>query len=370
MRRRKVGQESEEKEKAKDEQYMTGAMKSKRLILLMAGIGALILWQAMVIMTGHSSLEDQPMKCHRRDKGNLQAMARDLAGFFRAEGITAHPWVLTLVGALRYGANTVEIDGGTHTVDHDIDIRVILQKNQSHIDMVNRLGVYLQAAGHWAIPCPCGITWLGQYNPCIVFLGSSTPLGWMQAVKLFPRVADHWLSNSVGTLPILGDFAKSVGWFFFRMLGTLLAPLWSMVTIVDLHVRTVENQLDPQFHALLWAGQRWEAPVGFERVFRYAFTVYINKMASRMGIRRVHEDMKHFCNFYLPQDGWAEDVLPSDAANNVSEDCGEQLHADGYFSFWELCMGSDSYLEELDQYSESDDMRVAPIRDKCSLANL
>jgi len=318
------------------------------ILLFLGGFVVLRDWQGL---RAFELLADDSPRCSRKESANLQKMAHDMNAFFQEANIMAHPWVLTMVAALRYGANSVEIDGRVHTVDHDIDLRIVRPKGMTADDLVGNVTAYLQQAGHWVRGFPQGIKSVGQGNPALVFFGASTRLGWMQATQMLPRKVAYLIKKSrLGSdkLPIIGGFVEAAGTFLAYPIGSLFAPLWSLVTVVDLHWDYAEsfegNMVDPN-RSLLWAGQNWPFPLEGERVFRSRFVKYVKALGhadSKLG-----EKLTEFCDFYLPKGRWIEDLSESSVGSDVSRQCGATLTSAGYFSFGQVCETSSTKPVEM-----------------------
>jgi len=278
-----------------------------------------------------------------KDSAGFELMAQDMGRFFQSRGVLAHPWVLTLVAALRYGANSVEIDGAVHTVDHDIDLRLVIPNNMTFPALMEDLEDFLWNAGHWVKAFPCGLPKVGQHNPALLFFGTPTAAGWMQATNLMPHVLSLRTAKSAPMLaPVVG--------FMAQILGLILAPIWALVVDVDFHVEWAEPGsaalgADPS-RSVLWAGHRWPFPRFGAEVFRARFTDYVGSLPH--GDQKVKKKLLGFCDFYRPRSppSWREDLSESAAANATAHFCGSALRSEGYFSFWELCSDSSKVPEE------------------------
>lgn len=283
--------------------------------------------------------------CALVDSVALQQIAMDLNMFFRKEGILAHPWVLTMVGAVRYGGNSIIVDGAEHIGDHDIDLRIVLTEDVQLV--LQRLNVFLHAAGHWTIFLPNGIKGVHS-RPFLVFIGGYTALGWKQATEIVPMQLSVAAEKRVSRwCPPLGPASRHLSWLLAKVVCTLLAPLWSLVTIVDFHVDIMSRQPDPD-KTILWCGQNWSFPLHGERVFRKYFTSYLDGLW--FNDHKAQSRIQGWCDLYLPRKRWKEDLESSQAADDASRSCADKLMRSGYFSFADHCSRSAIAPHELDSW--------------------
>eukprot|EP00747_Dinoflagellata_sp_TGD_P044301 gnl/TRDRNA2_/TRDRNA2_143194_c0_seq1.p1 gnl/TRDRNA2_/TRDRNA2_143194_c0~~gnl/TRDRNA2_/TRDRNA2_143194_c0_seq1.p1 ORF type:complete len:194 (-),score=22.09 gnl/TRDRNA2_/TRDRNA2_143194_c0_seq1:12-563(-) len=162
----------------------------------------------------------------------------------------------------------------------------------------------------------------------------------MQAVEVMPRLVKGVLSRRRALA-----WLSSAGFSVSRVLFFLLAPLWSHALVLDLHFVNkpvlTEGQswawglsADPN-RTMLWAGQRWPFPNGGEEVAASDFAAYVSRQVH--GDKQVAQKVHKWCDLYIPNRHWPEDVTPSPLAAEVGERCAHALQDSGYFSFAEHC---------------------------------
>ena len=119
----------------------------------------------------------------------------------------------------------------------------------------------------------------------------------------------------------------------------MVAPLWSHVTVIDIHIVREDSHsfgvtVDPN-RSILWGRKSWPFPVAAEVHFRNKFVSYVAK--QRHGDRLIARKVRDWCDFYIPEQRWPEDIGRSIAAEAISRKCSQALATAGYANFGEKC---------------------------------
>lgn len=101
--------------------------------------------------------------------------------FFESRNITVYPWVITMIGAMRWGGMSVRLGEREHIMDHDMDFLVQMPKGSTGEDATNAINGMQATLFH---ELGVNSTWLNQW------------FGRDGHLPLFDRVDGKWSNPS------------------------------------------------------------------------------------------------------------------------------------------------------------------------------
>ena len=226
---------------------------------------------------------------------------------------TFYPWMLTMIGALRYGGNAVYDSENLYVTDSDIDIMISAQgETKDYTAQIQQeMCDFFLWQGYYAYLTPAS-----DDSKAFLTIGhlAYSQLGWWRVSNAVANVLS-WQFRQEGW----DVFADLIKYDFWRKL--LLTPYWAHTTIITFHEDFGGIQADSSKKAS-WGGQEWPYPVDDNKLVQYFNSDYPT------------EKIDAVCDFYKPTSKWKDDTISASSKKmQVVNACQKILQNNGYYSF-------------------------------------